>query len=144
MHFMTLVIVDAAHPRQAAKLAHRAMKHYWVPDISEPGKFGKCDSFVIGGSYDQMIYGAPREYNLTPQEYDDRYGFHVVKDENNIRLLSEIPDSLDPYAIIDLGGSWSDCESHTDEEWQNRCRRIFKEQLEDNPTLLAVVMDCHC
>lgn len=100
----------------------------------------KCDGWRIGGSYDGAIFGAVQQHNLTPSEYQARYGFAVVKPENNIRPVAALPPDLLPYAIVTPDGAWSDRAGKDEARWRREARAL----LDRHRDYLAVAVDCHC
>jgi hypothetical protein len=98
----------------------------------------KCDGFVIGGRYDQQILGAPPMYNLTPPEFQKRYGLDVIRVEDNVRPAVDVPSSLIPYAVIAPGGEWFECNDYAD--WPAKFAELIKQYSDQ----LVVAVDCHC
>jgi hypothetical protein len=139
-HFLTLVIVSPDQPDPAG-VAHSLMWPYFEGSMyDDPGPNNKCDGFVIGGQYDGEIWGKEQHYNLTPEEYNRRYGLDVVKPEDNIRPIREIVPDFVPYAIVMPDGSWRDREHRDYEEWKAEVADIFREYAD----WTAVAIDCHC
>jgi hypothetical protein len=116
-HFLTLVLVGGAEPDPARK-SHELMMPYFEFDVDNddeddedgeddednPLTKAKCDGFVIGGRYDGAIWGKEQHYNLSPTEFQKRYGFDVIRTDDNIRPISELVDDLVAYAIITPDG----------------------------------------
>lgn len=138
-HFLTLVLVGCAEPDPARK-SHELMMPYFEADEDNPSAQAKCDGFVIGGRYDGIIWGKEQHYNLSPTEFQKRYGFDVVKTENNICPISGLVDDLVAYAIITPDGKWYDREDKTDEEWLQE----FQQMLKQYQDCVVVAIDCHC
>jgi hypothetical protein len=152
-HFLTLVLVGGAEPDPARK-SHELMMPYFEFDVDNddeddedgeddednPLTKAKCDGFVIGGRYDGAIWGKEQHYNLSPTEFQKRYGFDVIRTDDNIRPISELVDDLVAYAIITPDGKWYDCEKKTREEWLQEFQQILKQHQD----CVAVAIDCHC
>ena len=137
-HFLTIVLVEQteAVPTEAAK---RRMRPYFVPDIADAPD-AKCDGFVVGGRYDGDIWGKEQHYNLTPADYQARYGLNVVRPEDNIRPVAELRPGLVPYAAVTPDGRWHDCEGKGDTQWDAEWSALLRQYSEH----LAVAFDCHC
>jgi hypothetical protein len=86
------------------------------------------------------LYGAEAEYNLTPEEFQKRYGLGVVKDEENVRAASEVPEGLVPYAVVTPEGVWLDCERKGAGAWESEVRGLLRRYAD----CLVVAVDCHC
>jgi hypothetical protein len=158
-HFLTLVLVKRAELDPARK-SHELMMPYFEFDVDNDvnkdsedddddvdeddgdnlSTKTKCDGFVIGGRYDGVIWGKEQHYNLSPTEFQKRYGFDVIRTEDNIRLISELVDDLVAYAIITPDGKWYDCEKKTKKEWLQE----FRQMLKQHQDCIAVAIDCHC
>jgi hypothetical protein len=136
-HFLTLVLIDPGDPNPAKK-AEEIMRRYFDRDMETPD--AKCDGFTIGGRYDGDIWGKEQHYNLTPDEFQARYGFDVVKAGENIRPVTMLRPGLSPYAIITPDGRWQDEEGKTEGEWALCVGRLF----DRHANQLAVAVDCHC
>ena len=100
----------------------------------------KFDGFVIGGRFDGQLFDAEPMYNLTPAEFQQRYGLDVLRDEDNIRAASEVPAGLTPYAVVTPAGEWLDCEKKDAARW----RAEVKELLRLHVRCMVVAVDCHC
>ena len=98
----------------------------------------KCDGFVIGGRYDQEIFGVEPIYNLAPPEFEKRYGLDVIKIEDNVRPAPEVPRKLVPDAIVPPNGEWFECNDYQD--WPAKVAQLLKEYEQ----YLVVAVDCHC
>lgn len=140
-HFLAFVIVGREETDVEGK-AHDLLDPYF--DSSGIGISGnplaKCDGFSIGGRYDGQIFGALPMYNLSPGEYQQRYGLDVVKPASNIRPASAVPKTLIPYAIVTPEGEWYDCEHKDRADWKAEAARL----LERYADYLVVAVDCHC
>ena len=110
-HFLTFVFV-AREESDVERGVSELMGPYSAPEGACPSgnTRAKCDGYVIGGRYDGQLFGAEPEYGLTPAEFQGRYGLDVLKDENNVRPASEVPEGLVPYAVVTPEGAWLDCE----------------------------------
>lgn len=140
-HFLTFVLVG----REDADVVRRVdalMGPYFAADgVSSSGDAGaKCDGYVIGGRYDGQLFGAEPEYNLTPAEFQERYGLDVLKDENNIRPASEVPEGLVPYAVVTPEGAWLDCERKGAAAWAAEVKSLLLRYA----NCVVVAVDCHC
>jgi hypothetical protein len=140
-HFLTFVIINREEADVAQK-AHELLYTYFAGDLADilTNPKLKYDGFIIGGRYDQQIFGAAPMYNLSPDEFEKRYGMDVVKAENNIRPASEVPKELVPYAIVTPQGEWFDCENKDRESWRSEAEELLK--IYDD--CLVVAVDCHC
>lgn len=140
-HFLTFVLVAPAES-DPARRARELLAPYFSPDgpHSFENPSAKFDGFVIGGRFDGQLYGAEPMYNLTPAEFQRRYGLDVLKDEANIRAASEVPSGLTPYAVVTPGGEWLDCEGRDSAAWRAEVRRL----LALHAGCLVVAFDCHC
>jgi hypothetical protein len=136
-HFLTVVLVE---PTEAAPAdaGERLMRLYFAPDMDGPD--AKCDGFVVGGRYDGDIWGKEQHYNLTPAEYQARYGLDVVRPEDNVRPVSGLRPGLVPFAAITPDGCWHDCEGKEDAQWEAEWSALLREY----GGHLAVAIDCHC
>lgn len=140
-HFLTLVLVGAGEP-DVARRVDELLGPYFHPDgYGSPDPNTKCDGYVIGGRFDGQIYGAPPEYNLTPREFQKRYGLNVIRDADNIRPAREVPVTLTPYAVVTPAGRWHDREGTNDADWLQKVTRLLRAE---HPDSLAVAVDCHC
>jgi hypothetical protein len=142
-HFLALALVDGSDPDPATR-ARSMMKRYWASErYDEHGQRiadWKCDGFVIGGSYDGLIWGKEQYYNLRPDEFQRRYGLDVVRPEDNIRPVAELVPDLLPFAVVLPDGSWVDREGKSEQAWQAEVRELLAEHSER----IAVAVDCHC
>jgi hypothetical protein len=138
-HFLTVVLVDPkeAAPADAAKAL---MRPYFAPDLGDAPPEAKCDGFRIGGQSDGDIWGKEQHYNLTPDEYQARYGLDVVRTEDNIRPVSELRPGLVPFAAVTPDGRWHDCEGKEDVQWEAEWSALLRQYSGH----LAVAIDCHC
>ncbi|MFF5260259.1 hypothetical protein ACFY4C_15025 [Actinomadura viridis] len=135
-HFLTLVFVEA-HTEDPGAAAEAAM----MPYFGERGEGGKADGFVIGGRYDGLVKGHEQHYNLTPAEFQRRYGLDVVRPESNIVPVTELPESVLPSAVVTPDGAWHEWRGHSDEDaWKAEYRRLTAAHRD----ALAVAIDCHC
>jgi len=139
-HFLTFVIVSREEADVEQK-AHELLYPYFDREIYASSKANvKCDGFIIGGCYDQEIFGVEPMYNLTPADFEQRYGMDVVRAADNIRPASEVPKELVPYAVVTPEGEWFDCEKKDKESW----RVEAEEFLQRYANYLVVPVDCHC
>jgi hypothetical protein len=139
-HFLTFVIVSREETDVEQK-AHDLLYPYFDSEIYASSKSKvKCDGFIIGGRYDQEIYGVEPMYNLTPDEFQQRYGMDIVKAKDNIRPAAEVPKGLVPYAVVTPEGQWFDCEDKDKQSW----REEAEELLHRYANYLVVAVDCHC
>jgi hypothetical protein len=134
-HFLTFVFV-AREESDVERRVRELMGPYFAPDDPR----AKCDGYVIGGRYDGQLYGAEAEYDLTPDEFRRRYGLEVVKDEENVRGASEVPEGLVPYAVVTPEGGWLDCEKKGARRWQEEVKGLLRRYAD----CLVVAVDCHC
>lgn len=98
----------------------------------------KCDGFVIGGRYDQEIFGVESRHNLVPPEFEKRYGLDVIRIEDNVRPARDVPRKLIPYAIVTSKGEWLECNDY--EDWPAKVEQL----LQAHDGYLVVAVDCHC
>ena len=139
-HFLTFVLVDTEEA-DAARRAYELLKPYFAPDMYDLGHpSAKFDGCVIGGRFDGQLFGAEPLYNLKPAEFQQRYGLEVLRDEENIRAASAVPDGLTPYAVITPAGEWLDCEHKDAANWQAEVKELLRLHA-DRP---VVAVDCHC
>lgn len=140
-HFLTFVLV-AREDADVERKVRELMGLYFAPDgvYSSGGARAKCDGYVIGGRYDGQLYGAESEYNLTPAEFQERYGLDVLRDEENIRPASEVPEGLVPYAVVTPEGAWLDCERKGAAAWAAEVRSLLSRYA----NCVVVAVDCHC
>jgi hypothetical protein len=140
-HFLTFVLVDPGETDVEGR-AHALMYTYFDRELAGPSTEPrpKCDGFVIGGRYDGEIFGAEPMHNLSPAEFQERYGLDVVKAENNIRPASEVPRALIPYAVVTPSGEWLDCEGRDRAGWRSQVAELLLRYSDH----LVVAIDCHC
>jgi hypothetical protein len=140
-HFLTFVFVGRGEADVAGRV-RELMGPYFAADGVDPsdGRPAKCDGYVIGGRYDGQLFGAGAEYNLTPAEFQERYGFDVLKDENNLRAASEVPEGLVPYAVVTPEGAWLDCAKKGAAAWAAEVKGLLRRYAD----CLVVAVDCHC
>jgi len=140
-HFLTFVFVGPGEADVARRVCE-LMRTFFAPEgaYSSGDTRAKCDGYVIGGRYDGQLFGAGPEYGLTPAEFQGRYGLDVLKDENNIRPASEVPEGLIPYAVVTPEGAWLDCERKGAARWAAE----VKGRLRLYADCLVVAVDCHC
>ena len=98
----------------------------------------KCYGFVIGGRYDQEIFGVEPMHNLAPPEFEKRYGLDVIRIEDNVRPAPEVPRKLIPDAIVTAAGEWF--EGNESDDWPAK----VEELLQEHNQYLVVAVDCHC
>jgi hypothetical protein len=117
------------------------MEPYFAPDgvYTSGNPRAKCDGYVIGGRYDGQLFGAEPRYNLTPAEFQERYGLDVLKEEDNIRASSEVPEVLVPYAVVTPEGAWLDCEKKGAAGWSAEVKGLLRGYAD----CLVVAVDCH-
>ncbi|MGI9404814.1 MAG: hypothetical protein ACR2O4_00460 [Hyphomicrobiaceae bacterium] len=137
-HFLTVVIVGANVPAPV-ELAENFMRAYFSPDLALSPD-AKCDGYTIGGRYDGMLFGKEQNYNLTPSEFESRYGFDAVRQEDNAWPVAGVISDILPFAVIAPDGAWFDRDNKPDEQWRKESLAI----LEEYPDHLAVAFDCHC
>lgn len=140
-HFLTFVLVGAGEA-DAARRAHELLAPYFAPDgAHDPGNpSAKFDGCVVGGRFDGQLYGAEPMYNLTPAEFQRRYGLDVLRDDDNIRAAPEVPDGLTPYALVTPDGVWLDCENKDAARWRDEVRELLRR----HAGCVVVAVDCHC
>jgi hypothetical protein len=140
-HFLTFVLVDGVEADVAGRV-RELMAPYFAADglYSPDNPRAKCDGYVIGGRYDGQLYGAEPEYNLTPEEFQERYGLDVLRDENNVRAASEVPDGLIPYAVVTPEGAWLECGKKGAAAWAAEVRGLLRRYA----NCAVVAVDCHC
>lgn len=138
-HFLTVVFVE---PTEAvpADAGERLMQRYFSDDGLAGNSAAKCDGFRVGGSYDGDIWGKEQNHNLTPAEYQARYGSDVVRPEDNVRPVSELRPGLVPYAAVTPDGRWHDREGKADAQWEAEWLALLR----CYSGHLAVAIDCHC
>ncbi len=140
-HFLTFVIVDA-EAADAARKAHEMLTPFFAPD--GPGDptnpSAQFDGCVIGGRFDGQLFGSEPMYNLTPAEFQQRYGLDVLRDEDNIRPASEVPAGLTPYAVVTPVGEWLDCRNKHAAGWAAEVKKLLRLHAD----LIVVAVDCHC
>lgn len=137
---MTFVLVD--EQTDVTRSVRELMQPYFAPEgaYMPENPRAKCDGYVIGGRYDGQLFGAEPEYNLTPLEFQERYGLDVLKDEKNIRPASEVSDGLVPYALVTPDGAWLDCEKKGAARWAAEVQGVLRRYAD----CLVVAVDCHC
>ena len=140
-HFLTFVFV-AREESDVERRVRELMGPHFAPDgvYSSGNPRAKCDGYVIGGRYDGQLFGAEPEYGLTPAEFQKRYGLDSLKDEENIRPASEVPEGLVPYAVVTPEGAWLDCEKKDAAVWAAEVKRLLRRYADFS----AVAVDCHC
>lgn len=140
-HFLTFVFIGREESEVERRM-RELMGPYFAPDgiFSSGNRRAKCDGYVIGGRYDGQLFGAEPEYDLTPAEFQARYGLDVLKDENNIRAASEVPEGLVPYAVVTPEGAWLDCERKGTAVWAAEVKGLLRRYAD----CLVVAVDCHC
>lgn len=140
-HFLTLVLVRPGEA-DAAQRARELLAPYFAPDgVHAPANTSaRFDGYVVGGRFDGQLYGAEPMYNLTPSEFQSRYGFDVLRDEHNMREASGVPAALTPYAVVTPEGAWLDCEGKTAAGWKAEVRELLRL----HAGCVAVAVDCHC
>lgn len=140
-HFLTFVLVPSEET-DAARRAHELLAPYFAPDgvYASDNSSGKFDGCVVGGRFDGQLYGAEPMYNLTPAEFQRRYGFDVLRDDDNVRAASEVPAALTPYAVVTPEGRWLDCEGKDAARWKAEVRELLRL----HAGCVVVAVDCHC
>ena len=140
-HFLTFVLVRPGEA-DAAQRARELLAPYFAPDgVHAPDNASaKFDGCVVGGRFDGQLYGAEPMYNLTPAEFQRRYGFDVLRDGDNVRAASEVPAALTPYAVVTPEGEWLDCEGKDAARWRAEVRGLLRL----HAACVAVAVDCHC
>ena len=137
-HFLTFVLVSPDET-DIEQRVNDLVDPYFDRELAErPPEQIKCDGFVIGGRYDQEIFGMAAMHNLTPPEFQKRYGLDVIKIEDNVRPAPDVPKELIPYAVVTPKGEWFDCNDQ--EDWPAKVQELLKKYSE----YLAVAVDCHC
>lgn len=140
-HFLTFVLVARGEADVAARVRELMRPYFAADGVHAPGgTFAKCDGYVIGGRYDGQLFGAEPEYNLTPKEFQGRYGLDVLKDEDNVRAASEVPGGLTPYAVVTPEGAWLDCEKKGAAVWAAEVKGLLRRYADCR----VVAVDCHC
>ena len=152
-HLLALIIVERTppHPYARARVqVKELLSPYFQPGGPDPSlpnyHLYKCDGWVIGGRFDGLIFGKEQHYNLTPFEYQKRYGLDVIKPEDNIRPVSDVPKDMIQHidALVTPDGAWHDREEKAVDEWASELTTIIAEMSLHCPSLLAVAVDCHC
>jgi hypothetical protein len=140
-HFLTFVFVGRGEADVAGRV-RELMRPYFATDgvHSSGDRPAKCDGYVVGGRFDGQLFGAAAEYDLTPAEFQRRYGLDVVKDEQNIRAASEVPAELIPYAVVTPGGAWLDREQKGSAAWAAEVQGLLRRYAD----CVVVAVDCHC
>jgi hypothetical protein len=140
-HFLTFVFVGREETGVEGKV-RELMGPYFAPAgvYSSGNPRAKCDGYVVGGRFDGQLFGAEAEYDLTPEEFQKRYGLDVLKDEKNIRAASEVPEGLIPYAVVTPEGGWHDCEKKGAAVWAAEVKGLLRRYA----NCVVVAVDCHC
>ena len=137
-HFLTFVFVspDETNIEQKVnELVDPYFAHEARDDIDEDQI--KCDGFVIGGRYDQEIFGAAPSYELAPPEFEKRYGLDVIRIEDNVRPAPDVPRRLVPYAVVTPQSEWFECNDY--EDWPAKVEELLQQYSKH----LVVAVDCH-
>jgi hypothetical protein len=143
-HFLALVLVDPAD-KNPFDTAQESMKKFWSSDSEDengnyiPDRY-KCDGFVIGGRFDGVIQTKEQHYNLTPDEYQKRYGLDVVEPKDNIVPVGQLPAHTPTYAVVTPEGEWHERGRLPEPDWQKTLQSL----LSHYQSHLAVAIDCHC
>lgn len=140
-HFLTFVIVEAG-AADPARRAREMLAPYFAADGPHSGDnpSAKFDGYVIGGRFDGQLFGAEPMYDLTPAEFQRRYGLDVLREEENIREASGVPAGLTPYAVVTPEGRWLDCEKKDAARWGAEVRELLRL----HARCMVVAVDCHC
>ncbi len=140
-HFLTFVLVPSGET-DAARGARELLAPYCAPDgaHASDNSSARFDGYVVGGRFDGQLYGAGPMYNLTPAEFQTRYGFDVLRDDDNVRAASEVPAALTPYAVVTPEGRWLDCEGKDAARWEAEVRELLRL----HAGCVVVAVDCHC
>ncbi|MGI8918188.1 MAG: hypothetical protein ACR2H6_06260 [Pyrinomonadaceae bacterium] len=138
-HFLTFVFVSPGEANIEQRV-NQLVDPYFDNEEREQTEDEqiKCDGFVIGGRYDQEISGVEPTHNLTPPEFEKRYGLDVISIEDNVRPARSVPRKLIPYAIVTPKGEWFECNDY--EDWRAKVEQLLQEHHE----YLVVAVDCHC
>ncbi len=138
-HFLTFVFVGRGEAN-IEKRVNQLVDPYFDNEEREQtaDEQIKCDGFVIGGRYDQEILSVEPMHNLTPPEFEKRYGLDVIRIEDNVRPARDVPRKLIPYAIVTPIGEWF--ESNDYEDWPAKVEQL----LQQHDEYLVVAVDCHC
>lgn len=140
-HFLTFVLIGRGEADVAGRVRELMGPYFATDGGHSPGdRPAKCDGYVVGGRFDGQLFGAAAEYNLTPAEFQRRYGLDVLKDEQNIRAASEVPAELVPYAVVTPEGAWHDLEQKGAAAWAAEVRELLRRYA----NCLVVAVDCHC
>ena len=140
-HFLTFVLIGRGEADVAGRVRELMRPHFAPDGTCSPGApLAKCDGYVIGGRYDGQLFDAEPEYNLTPKEFQERYGPDVLKDEDNVRAASEVPKGLTPYAFVTPEGAWLDCEKKGAAVWAAEVKGLLRRYAD----CVVVAVDCHC
>ena len=137
-HFLTLVLLDPDEPDYVAS-ADARLRRYFSRDLGA-SEDAKCDGFVIGGRFDGDIWGKEQHHDLTPAQYQARYGLDKIKTEDNVRPVFDLRDALVPFAVVMPDGAWRDAEGKSDEDWEAEWRALR----DAHRFHVAVAFDCHC
>jgi hypothetical protein len=139
-HFLTFVLVGPGEA-DPARRAHELLAPYFAEEMYDPGNpSAKFDGYVIGGRFDGQLYGAEPQYNLTPAEFQRRYGLDVLRDEDNVRAAPDVPAELTPYALVTPEGAWLDRENKDAARWRAEVRGLLRLHAD----AVVVAVDCHC
>jgi hypothetical protein len=138
-HFLTFVIVSPGEANIEQRI-NLLVDPYFDNEEREQTADDqiKCDGFVIGGRYDQEIFGVEPTHNLTPPEFEKRYGLDVIRIEDNVRPARDVPRKLIPYAIVTPKGEWFERNDY--EDWPAKVEQL----LQEHDQYLVVAVDCHC
>ncbi|MEM9359297.1 MAG: hypothetical protein AAGB04_24200 [Pseudomonadota bacterium] len=137
-HFLTFVLLEPDQP-DLLETADSRMRVFFASDMAENPN-AKCDGFVIGGRFDGYIIGKEQHYNLSPAEYQKRYGLDVIQHSDNICIVSDIPNDVSPGAVVTADGQWHDCFRANARAWKAEWKKIRT----SFPSHIAVAFDCHC
>ena len=138
-HFLTFVFVSPDEVNIEQRV-NALVDPYFDHEDREPTDEDqiKCDGFVIGGRYDREIFGVAPMHNLTPPEFEKRYGLDVIRIEDNVRPAPEVPRTLVPDAIVTPAGEWFEGDDY--DNWPAK----VEELLQTHNRYLVVAVDCHC
>ena len=115
------------------------MRRYFARDMQDKPD-AKCDGFVIGGRFDGEVWDKPQAYDLSPADYEARYGLDKIRSEDNVRPVDALRDELVPFAVITPDGTWQDADGKSEQDWEAEWRALRS----DYRSHLAVAFDCHC
>ena len=136
-HFLTFVLVTVDETNIEQRVNDLVDPYFDRESAERSEEQIKCDGFVIGGRYDGEIFGVAPTHNLTPPEFQKRYGLDVIKIEDNVRPAPDVPTELIPHAIVTPQGEWFDCIDQ--EDWLAKVQELLKQYSE----YLVVAVDCH-